>query len=337
MDGRHSSRNGYRRGRTWNEEPALLSTFLFLARLSPTERRRTLDLAKDVTAASEDWLRDFPIVRRKPVTAACGLAAAVALPTLDVPELTLLARWWLWIFGIDDRFDDVGVAYPELTDWIARFEETLWREPRLNDADLLIAAFESIRGDLRHYPLFGSLGAEWHRGMAGIVRGMLTEREWHDENPPSFELYLENGIKTISMRPYALTACVVADEPTAAAVFRWLDPMIYRAARCFRLANDLRSDAREREEGKLNAVSLLQRRFAAIAPDDNQALEKARAEIRDACAADLVQLGRMQERAAPSIRTMARFLWEHTAFVLEMYEAGDYDTMSELLDEGAIT
>jgi hypothetical protein len=38
-----------------------------------------------------------------------------------------------------------------------------------------------------------------------------------------------------------LTACIVADEPAAAAEFGRLDAMIYSAARCFRLANDLRS------------------------------------------------------------------------------------------------
>ena len=51
--------------------------------------------------------------------------------------------------------------------------------------------------------------------------------------------------------------------------------MICSAARCFRLANDLRSDAREREEGKLNGVSLLLREFMIEEPGDSQALERA--------------------------------------------------------------
>ena len=263
------------------------------------------------------------------------------MPALGVDELALLTRWWLWIFGIDDRFDDFGLAEPELAEWTARFEGILRREPRRTDADLMLAAFESIRCDLRRYRLFPQLSEPWHCGMADIVRGMLIERRWCGvpaaEDPPSYEVYLENGIKTISVRPYALTACVVADESAAAAEFGRLDAMIYRAARCFRLANDLRSDAREREEGKLNGVSLLQREFMTAGSSDSQALEWSRAKIRDTCAADLIQLRHMQERAAPEIRTMARFVWAHTAFVWDMYQIGDYDTMSELLYAGVIT
>src|SRR6266498_5523283 len=63
---------------------------------------------------------------------------------------------------------------------------------------------------------------------------------------------------TIALRPYTLTAAILAGEPAAVGELPALDPMICGAARCFRLANDLRSDVRERAEGKLNAVSLLQ-------------------------------------------------------------------------------
>jgi Terpene synthase family 2, C-terminal metal binding len=312
----------------------------FLAMLSAAERRRTLDLAQDVTAASEGWLRDFPVVRRKSVTAACSLAAAVGMPTLGVTELTLLTRWWLWIFGVDDRFDDFGLAEPELMEWTARFEASLRREPRRTDPDLMLAAFGSIRCDLGRYPLFRQLSNAWYRGMADIIRGMLIERHWCGvlaaEDLPSYEVYLENGIKTISVRPYVLAGCAIAGEPAAANEFGRLDAMIYSAARCFRLANDLRSDAREREEGKLNGVSLLQREFMASGSSDSQALARARAKIRDNCAADLIQVSEMRERAAPAITTMARFVWAHTAFVWDMYQTGDYDTVSELLDAGVI-
>lgn len=323
-------------GRGRDEAAALMSTFLTM--LSAAERQRTLDLARDVAAASEDWLRDFPVVHRKSVTATCSLTAAVGMPTLGVTELTLLTRWWLWILAMQDRFDDFGLAESELAEWTARFEKSLRRGPNLTGADLMLDAFGSIRHDLRRYRLFKQLGAPWRGGMADIVRGMLTERHWCGvsaaEDPPSYYVYLENGIKTISVRPYALTACIVADDPAAAAEFRQLNAMIYCAARCFRLANDLRSDALERKEGKLNGVSLLQREFMTENPGDSQAPERARIKIRDTCAADLTRLSEMRQRAAPAIRTMARFVWAHTAFVWDMYATGDDDTVSELIDEG---
>jgi hypothetical protein len=325
-----------------------LADLSVLADLSAGQRGALLDVAAEVSATSEEWLASYPVVARSPVTAACSLAAAIGMPGLGVPELALMTRWWLWIFGVDDRFDDPGYPDFELESWTAEFTAALHGDSSGANSDLLLAAFGSIHRDLRGYPVFGVLDEPWRRGMADIVQGMHTERRWHvgltGAAVPSFEEYLKNGITTICVRPYTITACVVAGELAAAAGFGALDPMIRAAARCFRLANDLRSDSRERQEGKLNAVSLLRHKFAADParpmPDGDDswdsALEKARAQIQAACADDLSYLERAMRRAPPEIRNLARFLWAHTAFVVDMYEVGDYDTVSAMLTAGLI-
>src|SRR5436190_14408978 len=99
------------------------------------------------------------------------------------------------------------------------------------------------------------MAERWRAGMAGVVRGMLVERRWSTGEPPSFEEYLDTATTTIAVRPYTVTACVLAGEPGAVAAFDALDPLIATVARCFRLANDLRSEARERDEGTVNAVT----------------------------------------------------------------------------------
>jgi hypothetical protein len=308
----------------------------FLASLPTADRRRLLDRAREVTDASERWLRDYPVVRRGSVTAACGLIATVGMPMLAVPELSLLTRWWLWIFGVDDVFDDLAVPDEVVQAWGARFHH-----PGHHAPDLLLSAFDANRRDLARYPLFDCLGGAWDDGMAAIVRGMLVERRWHRalaaEDLPSYEAYLDNGMTTIAVRPYTITACVVGGERAAARAFDVLDPMILAAARCFRLANDLRSDARERDEGKLNAVSLLQRTCAADGIAEDQALNAARTRLRETCAADLAYLDQAHRSAPREVGTLARFLWAHTAFVWDMYQFYDYDTMSTLLRERAIT
>ena len=70
-----------------------------LCAVLPANRRPLLDVAGEVSRSSEAWLREYPIVKRPSVTAACGLIAAVAMPCLAMPELDLLTRWGLWIFG----------------------------------------------------------------------------------------------------------------------------------------------------------------------------------------------------------------------------------------------
>jgi hypothetical protein len=307
----------------------------YLATLAVGERRRILDLAGAVTVSSESWLQRYPIVRRRPVTAACSLVCAVGMPGLAVPELTLMTCWWLWIFGVDDRFDDLATPEADLAEWSRRFARVARQEPADDADDLLLAAFGAIRRDLARYLLYPVLAATWRKGMVDVVAGMLTERRWAGAatagEPPDYEEYLANGIRTIAVRPYTVTACIVAGEPAAAAGFARLDPAIHTAARCFRLANDLRSEAREREEGTLNAVSLLHRAFRAEGMGEAEAATAARARLRATCMADLTQLQVLQRAAPPSSTSLARFLSAHAAFVCDMYEFGDYDSFSELL------
>ena len=287
----------------------------FLDALSTTERRELLDRAATVAVSSDAWLWEFPIVKRPSVTAACSLISVVALPGAGLAELGLLTRWWLWIFGVDDVFDDPAVPEDRIADWAGRF--TAAADP--GDRDRLRAALGSIQRDLARYPLFAPMAERWRAGMAGVVRGMLVERRWSTGEPPSFEEYLDTATTTIAVRPYTVTACVLAGEPGAVAAFDALDPLIATAARCFRLANGLRSEARERDEGTVNAVTLLS--------GDNTARDRLRA----TCLADLDRLDAARHAAPPALATLTRFLWAHTAFVWDMYQIGDYETISTLL------
>jgi hypothetical protein len=301
-----------------------------LAFVPVAERGRLLDVARQVTACCDGWLAEYPIVRRPSVTAACALVSTVAMPNLAVAELGLLTRWWLWIFGVDDVFDDGAVPDERVDDWSSRFVCELFA-----DDDPLLAAFGSIHDDLRRYPLYPPLAQRWRAGMAEIVRGMLRERRWSrartPAEQPSYTTYLDNAITTIAVRPYTITAAILAGEPAAADRFDALDPVILTAARCFRLANDLRSAAREREEGTVNAVSLLQRGFAAEGFSDEAAEQAARRQLRETCAADLAYLDAARHTAPPALATLTRFLWAHTTFVWNMYQVSDYDTVSALL------
>jgi hypothetical protein len=307
-----------------------------LATVPVAGRQRLLDVARQVTACCDAWLAEYPIVRRPSVTAACALVSTVAMPSLPVAGLGLLTRWWLWIFGVDDLFDDPAVPDERVAGWTDRFVRDL---PAGEDP--LLAAFGSIQSDLCRYPLYRPLSERWRAGMAEIVRGMAQERRWSraptPAEQPSYAAYLDNAMTTIAMRPYTITAAILADEPAAAERFAELDPVTRTAARCFRLANDLRSASREREEGTLNAVSLLQRGFAARGLHDEAAERAARRRLRETCAADLAHLDAARRTAPPALATLTRFLWAHTTFVWNMYQVGDYDTVSVLLRQEAMS
>jgi len=189
------------------------------------------------------------------------------MPGLAMPELELLTRWTLWLVAVDDLLDDLDLPDEPVADWVWRFLGDLPSNP--DDADPLRAAVGSIQRDLSRYPLYPALGARWRADMAGMVSGMLQERDWSRApltGQPGFEEYLRNAMTTIGVYPCTVTAAILAGEPGAISEFSALAPVIQAAARCFRLANDLGTDARERAEGTLNAVSVLQRDHLARRP-----------------------------------------------------------------------
>src|SRR6266511_2274226 len=193
-----------------------------LVALPAMELQHLLDIAASVSSSSETWLREYPIVKRPSVTAACALVSTVAMPGLAVPELDLLTRWWLWIFGVDDVLDDLEIPDEPVAAWVGRFLHDPPTRP--DDSDPLRAAFGSIHHDLRRYPLYPSLGARWRTGMVEIVRGMLLERRWSGAAPadqPSYEAYLDNATATIALRPYTLTAAILAGFLWAHTTFVW--------------------------------------------------------------------------------------------------------------------
>jgi hypothetical protein len=303
----------------------------YLASLPDTERRHVLELARAAETACEDWLVTYPIVLRPSVTAACSLVSAVALPTAGPSGVGLLTRWWLWVFGVDDVFDDPDVDDSTVERWASRFLD----DPPTDAADIdrLRAALGSIRRDLSAYPLFARYADRWRTEMTDIVRAMALERRWAVRPPSTLQAYLDTATTTISVRPYALTACVITGEPAAPASFDTLGPPIRAAARCFRLANDMRSEARERHEGKINALWVLQRQYASQGLDRHAAGDAARRQLTATCRADLAYLDTTRRTAPRDLATLAQFLWAHTAFVWEMYQIGDYDTISTLLRE----
>ncbi len=313
-----------------------MSANRLLAAVPEDGRGRLLAVARQVASSSGAWLRKYPVVKRPSVTDACSLVSAVAMPGLALRELDILTRWWLWIFGLDDVLDDLLLPEEQVAAWVDHFLRVL--PAGAEDGDLLRAAFGSIHHELRRYALYRPLGARWRAGMVDIVRGMLHERRWSAATPaeqPGYRAYLHNASVTIAVLPYTLTAAILVDEAQAVDHLSSLDPLIHAAARCFRLANDLRSDVRERAEGKLNAVSLLQREYTAGGLGDEAAARAARERLRRTCAADLAYLDSARRSAGPALATLARFLWAHTAFVWNMYQFGDYDTLSSVLRQEA--
>src|SRR5438105_4661395 len=85
----------------------------FLASLDPTTQGRIFDLSAPTAAALHRWAGRYPLIRRVRV-APLSLSVAAGAPFASVAALTSTACLSLWVFTLDDLFDEEAVAEVEL-------------------------------------------------------------------------------------------------------------------------------------------------------------------------------------------------------------------------------
>src|ERR1051325_7632334 len=132
----------------------------FLASLDPAEQVRIFDLSARTAQTLHRWAARYPLIRRVRV---CPLSLSVAAgaPFASVEALISTARLSLWVFTIDDLFDEERVPQGELTKRAARYRALAHREISATSGDSLATALCETRDDLATYVLFGPLGTEW--------------------------------------------------------------------------------------------------------------------------------------------------------------------------------
>lgn len=205
------------------------------------------------------------------------LAAAVtaAAPGLAPDSLSLLARYGLWTVLLDndlDRTDQHPAALWELTNRVCGIA----RGARPAPHDPLGTALADLLGELRRTTLARGVdgkglllsrmtdslcdavntGAE-HTLHAGQIR-LGTKR------PPTISAYLALASRHVNYRSFGFVHVLLIGEPVTAAATDLIDTALMRASLAIRLANDSRSVARDRLEGRLNAFTLADETRARI-------------------------------------------------------------------------
>ena len=133
-----------------------------------------------------------------------ALSVAAAAPFAAVQALISTARVSLWVFTLDDLFDEEAVLESEMMRRADRYRSLAHGgDPDLGE-DSLAVALREIRLDLARYSLFGSLGTEWANALCGTIDGMVREYQWRtllrqdSAMPlPSYEEYIANGLYSI--------------------------------------------------------------------------------------------------------------------------------------------
>src|SRR5689334_24001505 len=99
----------------------------FLASLDPAEQMRIFDLSARTSQTLHRWAARYPLIRRVRVWP-LSLSVAAGAPFTSVEALISTARLSLWVFTIDDLFDEERVPQGELMKRAARYRALAHRE-----------------------------------------------------------------------------------------------------------------------------------------------------------------------------------------------------------------
>jgi hypothetical protein len=309
----------------------------FLAGLTADERLRIFDLTARTARALHPWVARYPLIRRVRVWPLC-LSVVAAAPFCSVASLATMARMSLWVFTIDDLFDEESVPYPELHRRVDRYLQFLdtGQVVSRDKRDTLANALQDIRDDLAGYPLFSRLESHWVHAVSQTLLSMIMEHGWRSayRSPsqaqalPTYEAYLEHGVYSIGGPPHIWATLIAIDDISTLTHLPRLQQLEYAASLCIRLANDLQSYARELKEGKINSIIIRQRELIAGGVDAETALEQAHTTVQAAIRDGLARCTALQSLDSTSTGQPERAIADIARFVCDFYMHHDYHTFT---------
>jgi hypothetical protein len=304
----------------------------FLNALDAADQLRIFDLSARAAQSLHRWAARYPLIRRVRVWP-LALSVAAAAPYSSVEALISTARLNLWVFTLDDLFDEERVPHGELLHRAERYRAIVCDQPTAPARDSMATALREVRDDLARYPLFAPLRHEWSEALCGTIDGMTQEYEWrlHYRRDgaaalPSYEEYLTAGRYSSGGPPHIWTALITTNDPSTPQHLEHLYPMEQMASTCIRLANDLQSYAKELAEGKINALVLLGHTFQQEGLTPEEANQQAVARVRADIATGLDRLAHLQTRSCTQTRRPEAAIADVARFVCDFYTTHDYHT-----------
>jgi hypothetical protein len=306
----------------------------FLDSRDAADQVRIFDLSARAAQTLHRWAARYPLIRRVRVWP-LALSVSAAAPFASVEALISTARLSLWVFTLDDLFDEERVPRAELMRRADRYRAIVMDQMAAPPNDSLAAALCEIRDDLAKYPLFETLGPVWAEALCGTIDGMAREYQWRTmyrkdgaATLPSYEEYLETGLYSIGGPPHVWAAVITAGDMTTPTHLEHLRKMEQAASTCIRLANDLRSYQKEIAEGKINALVLLSRHFHHGGPRMEDAYAQAESRVRADIDKGLKKLDELLAAAKTQTGRPEAAIADIARFVCDFYTEHDYHTFA---------
>ena len=233
--------------------------------LSTEEKQRIKGRTDELVELLEKWARQYPFIRatRIPTTA---LVAATVLPRMSVSDALTVAQVVLWIFGVDDKIDELILTLSEIRRRAERWYSIANHGPRdeIDDSDELTAILVEIREALSKSHTFEPLREYWSNSIRGLIETMIQECQYGlqynaygaDVLPP-LEKYLDDGIDSIGMHVWQSAVLILSRDSSVVEHFESISEAIEHAGVAIRLYNDVRTFDRTMQEGGMNSVLIM--------------------------------------------------------------------------------
>lgn len=309
----------------------------FLKMLPSRDQVHIFDLSIRASRTLHHWAARYPLIRRERVWP-LALSVAAAAPFCSVEALIATARLSLWVFTLDDLFDDERVLMVELRRRAARYRAIARDQPADEAEDSLAQALREVRDDLTHYSLFSSLGEAWTTALCGTIDAMMREHQWRNAYQrsgaaalPGYTDYVTNGIYSIGGPPHVWASLITVDDPSTIQRLSQLRAMERAACICIRLANDLQSFDKEVREGKINALVLLSQQAIGSGFSLAEAHALATARVRAEITESLNELAILRDTARTETGRPEAAIADIARFVCDFYVHHDYHTVGTQL------
>lgn len=308
----------------------------FFARLSEEKKLKIFDLTARASRELHRWAAKYPLIRRVRVWP-LSLSVTAAAPFASLNALVSMARVSLWVFTIDDLFDEETVPFSELRRRVERYKEILnGAKPQPNERDTLALALCDIREDLLQYDLFPVLSEDWSKAIIGTLDGMMLEHEWRVEyrqngagaKLPDYEAYLKYGMYTVGGPPHVWTVLIALDDHSILQNYEKISELGLMASTCIRLANDLRSYEKEIREAKINSVVILQRQAAQEGIRNEESLQWASKIVEMQIQESLERCIELQHLSHTQTGNPEQAIVDIARFVCDFYVNHDYHTFT---------
>jgi hypothetical protein len=235
----------------------------FLNRKTPLEKNNILKLSEEVTFqvsnhAHQSFIRTQRIL---PIS----LVVSGAAPFCSVDSLSLMVNIGLWLFCVDDFFDEKLLNKAQLKHFIDDFRNIIaGAHEKIRDNNELNCILKNAYNDLSQHQSFNLLKKEWANSISTILNGMSEESKWYldfqkknYDKLPSYEEYVEITRYTSGVPTYIWSMLTVIDDDSITSHIPYLQQMEKLSSTCIRLANDIESAEREKKEGKINTLTIL--------------------------------------------------------------------------------